>query len=319
MGAEETLKLLRQSSTYVSGEKISSSLKLSRTAVWKHIQSLRAMGYDIKAVRNRGYLLVDETAVLSPDKLQARLDEAGVPVTIDHTPSLPSTQTKAMRLAAEGAPAYTVVSADEQTGGRGRLGRPWSTPFGTALAISIIFRPEMDMREAPTATLTAAAAVAEALEEMNFRPQIKWPNDILLNGKKVCGILTEMQGEASRVSSLVMGIGINVNTEQFPEQLQEIATSLAIVRGAPVSREETAFHLLAELYERMIQFQLDGFQAVRPLWEKHALSYTKPVTVVQNRQRVTGIMKGIETDGTLLLEAEDGTVHSIVSGDIEGI
>lgn len=317
MGAEETLKLLRQSSTYVSGEKISSSLNLSRTAVWKHIQSLRAMGYDIKAVRNRGYLLVDETAVLSPDKLQARLNEACIPITIDHTASLPSTQTKAMRLAAEGAPAGTAVTADEQTGGRGRLGRPWSTPFGTALAISVIFRPEMDMREAPTATLTAAAAAAEALEELGFTPQIKWPNDILLNGKKVCGILTEMQGEEDRVSSLVMGIGINVNTREFPEALQDIATSLAIVRGSSVSREEAAFRLLSRLHERMEQFQHEGFQAVRPVWEKHALSHPKPVTVVQNRRKLKGMMKGIKADGTLLIETEDGEVHSIVSGDID--
>ncbi len=320
LAQSDLLRQLEQADSFVSGEQLSGRLGVSRTAVWKRIVALRAAGYGIEALPSRGYRLVRR-----PDRLAAEQIVAGLPpgglvgqrvVCLDETGS---TNVEAFRLAEGGAVEGTVVLADRQTAGKGRLGRRWASPGGVNLYLSLVLRPTVPPYEAPQLTFLSAVAVARAIEvETGLRPVIKWPNDLLLGRCKVAGLLNEMSAETDRVNFVILGIGVNVNMtrEQFPEDLRTPATSLALELGRQVGRNRFAATLLAALDGEYSRFRVDGFAPVRDDWSRYCNAFGRQVTVAVGRQTLQGPFAGIDHDGALLLRLPDGRLERILSGDV---
>ena len=242
--------------------------------------------------------------------------------------SIDSTNTAAARLAREDATEGTVVVADEQTGGKGRLGRNWVSPPGVNLYLSVILRPRKPTSAAPQLSLLAAVAVAEAIvQQTQLVPAIKWPNDVLVAGKKVCGILTEMQTNGSRLRSVIVGIGVNLNAPlaAFPEELQDRASSLFLMCGEPVDRAAFAVSLLTHLEKLYVLWLEKGFPVVGAAWEGYASELLgKSITVTAPEGRISGTVRGIDRDGALLLETVSpegqgrpaSRVQRILAGDV---
>lgn len=307
-------------SEYLSGQYLADLIGCSRTAVWKHIEELRKEGFELEAVRSKGYRIVAVPEKITPNEIALGLKTTTLGQNIHYEETVDSTQKIALRLSLEGAPEGTAVIAEEQTGGRGRLGRQFYSPKYTGVWMSIILRPKLPPQKAPQLTLITAVAVVQAIEEVtNLRPQIKWPNDILLNGKKVTGILTEMQAESDRIDSVIIGIGLNVNqeTEDFPEELRTIATSLFIESGKKVNRAELARQLLLKLENLYTLYLKEGFYPIKLLWESYAVSIGKMITARMLHGSLYGKAVGITEDGVLLMEDKEGKIHPIYSADIE--
>lgn len=235
--------------------------------------------------------------------------------------TIDSTNIYAARLAREGASAGTTVIADEQTGGKGRLGRSWVSPPGVNLYLSLLLRPAVSTAVVPQLSLLAAVAVAEAiLEVCRLTPAIKWPNDVLIDGKKVCGILAEMQTEGTALRSVVLGIGVNINAplSAFPPELHDKASSLLLAGGKAVDRTAFAAALLTHLEKLYVLWIEQGFPALRSAWEHHASGLLgKKISVAAPEGIVSGIVLGLDTDGALLLsEEQTGTQRRVLAGDV---
>ncbi|MFD1357961.1 biotin--[acetyl-CoA-carboxylase] ligase [Fictibacillus halophilus] len=305
---------------FVSGQQISENLNCSRTAIWKHISELRKSGYSIEAVQKRGYRLITSPDLVTAEEVSLYTGEGTFGKKVTYKNSVKSTQEIAHSLAREGAPEGGIVLADEQTGGRGRLGRAWQSPSGTGIWMSLILRPEIPLQKAPQLTLLIAVAASRAIEKVTgLEAAIKWPNDLLIKGKKVAGILTELQAEADSIHSVIVGIGMNVNQEKkhFTEEISEIATSLAIEGGKTYKRAEIVGAVLQEI-ENLYKSYLDkGFAVIKLLWEARAYSLGKRITARSVTGSLTGYAKGITDEGVLLLEDDNGEIHSIYSADIE--
>ncbi|WP_243290038.1 biotin--[acetyl-CoA-carboxylase] ligase [Bacillus sp. FJAT-47783] len=305
---------------YVSGQKISDVLGCSRTAVWKHIEELRKEGYELEAVRKKGYRIIKMPDKISANEIQLGLQTKRLGRVIHDYESVDSTQTIAQQLAGQGAKEGTIVVSDEQVGGRGRMARVWYSPKETGIWMSLILRPKISIQRTPQLTLLAAVAIVQAIEEVTgLSPSIKWPNDILLNGKKVVGILTELQAEADQVHSVIIGIGINVNQKKqhFPEQIQSIATSLAIEKGEHISRARIIQQLLMNFEKLYHQYLEHGFKPIKLLWESYSISLNKMITARTLSGTIIGRAIGINEEGVLLLETESGKVKQIYSADID--
>lgn len=236
-------------------------------------------------------------------------------------PTIDSTNVYAVRLARAGAPAGTVVIADEQTGGKGRLGRSWVSPPGVNLYLSLILRPPVTTAAAPQLNLLAAVAVADAILAVSgLTPSIKWPNDVLVDGKKVCGILAEMQTEAGVLRSVVLGIGINVNAplSAFPLELHDKASSLFLTGGRVIERTAFTAALLTHLEKFYVLWLEQGFLAVRPVWERHAAALMgRFITVAAPEGTIAGVVLGLDSDGALLLqEGSGGMSRRVLAGDV---
>ncbi|WP_139343136.1 biotin--[acetyl-CoA-carboxylase] ligase [Fictibacillus arsenicus] len=312
--------LAEKEGEFVSGQQISENLNCSRTAIWKHISELRKSGYSIEAVQKRGYRLLTSPDLVTAEEVSLYTGEGTFGKKVTYKTSVKSTQEIAHSLAREGAVEGSIVIADEQTGGRGRLGRAWQSPSGTGIWMSLILRPEIPLQKAPQLTLLIAVAASRAIEKVTgLEAAIKWPNDLLIKGKKVAGILTELQAEADSIHSVIVGIGMNVNQEKkhFSEEISEIATSLSIESGKTYKRAELAGAVLQEI-ENLYRSYLDnGFAVIKLLWEARAYSLGKRITARSVTGSITGYAKGITDEGVLLLEDDNGEIHSIYSADIE--
>ncbi|MDG5787567.1 biotin--[acetyl-CoA-carboxylase] ligase [Evansella sp. AB-P1] len=317
----KVLQLLRDhSNEYISGEKISQALSISRTMVWKYIDALRKEGYDIIAVSNKGYLLKGEVDSLSEHGIQARLDERSIFRNVVYQPVLESTQQLAQQLLQEKEKngQGTIVIANEQTGGRGRLGRDWHSPKNTGVWMSIILYPKLDIRQTPQLTLLTAVAVVRAIEKITeLDVHIKWPNDILINKKKVAGILTELQADPDRVKSVIIGIGLNVNQTSFPEEIKDIATSIAIEGNKGYKRIDLIEAILFEFQWLYEVYLSKGFSFIKPLWEARTTTLGKRITATTPRDVITGVADRMDDDGVLLLKDDEGVIHRIYSADIK--
>lgn len=305
---------------YLSGQYLADLIGCSRTAVWKHMEELRKEGFELEAVRSKGYRIVSVPEKVSPNEIALGLKTTTLGKHIHYEDTVESTQKIALRLSLEGAEEGTVVIAEEQTGGRGRLGRQFYSPKYTGIWMSIILRPTLPPQKAPQLTLVTAVAIVQAIEKITaLRPEIKWPNDILINGKKATGILTELQAESDRIDSVIIGIGLNVNQkkEDFPEELRSIATSLFIESGKKVNRAELTRQLLLELENLYFLYLKEGFLPIKHLWESYAVSIGKMITARMLNGILRGKALGITEDGVLLMEDEKGEVHQIYSADIE--
>ena len=232
---------------FVFGQALADMIGCSRTAVWKHIESLRQEGFELEVVRKKGYRITSKPDKVSENELLIGLETNRLGKRIVFKESVESTQKEAHQIAEE-AEEGTLVIAEEQTAGRGRMARPWQSPKYTGVWMSIILKPELPPFKAPQFTLITAVAVTEAIRDAaGVMPSIKWPNDLLLNGKKLTGILTEMQADSDHIRSIIIGIGVNVNQREFPEELAQIATSIAIEKGETVSRAKIVQAIMKNL------------------------------------------------------------------------
>lgn len=236
-------------------------------------------------------------------------------------PTLDSTNTYAARLARDGAPEGTVVIADMQTGGKGRLGRTWVSPPRVNLYLSVILRPAVSIATAPSINLLAGVAVAETIASVcGLTPAIKWPNDVLVNDKKVCGILAEMQAAGSTLHAVILGIGVNLNAplSAFPEELRGKASSLSVVSGRRIERSLFTAALLTSLEKFYVLWLQQGFSAVRAEWERYAADLLgKTITVAAAEGTVTGVVLGLDADGALLVRTDaEATPRRLLAGDV---
>lgn len=305
---------------FLSGQYLADLIGCSRTAVWKHIEELRKDGFELEAVRKKGYRIMGTPQQITADEIRLGLKTKVLGQHIHYEDSVDSTQKIAIKLAVNGVPEGTAVIAEEQLLGRGRMDRRWHSPKYTGIWMSLILRPTIPIYKTPQLTLITAVAIVQAIEEMtNLKPQIKWPNDILMNGKKVTGILTELQAEADKVSSIIIGIGINVNqkTEDYPPELQDIATSLLIEQGEPVNRAALIRAVFTKMEQLYFLYLEKGFTPIKLLWEGYAISIGKRIVARTLTGNIEGIAKGITEDGVLIIEDDTGEIHQIYSADIE--
>jgi len=315
------LRLLRATKdAFISGEQISHELNISRTAVWKQISRLRQAGYDIRAISSRGYRLVTSPDTLSPTLISAELSTTTIGSTLVVNDETISTNSDAMRLAEQGAAEGTTVCADSQQGGKGRLGRVWASPPRVNLYCSIILRPQIMPYQAPQLTFLSAVAVAQAIEiTTGISPEIKWPNDVLIKGRKIAGLLNEMSAETDGINFVILGIGINLNMtrEQFPPDLRTPATSLLLETGEPVVRSHVAAVMLNQLDHLYNQFLRLGFEPVRAEWQARCNANGRRVEVSDGGQeRISGLFAGIDDNGAMLVELDNGKIERIYSGDV---
>lgn len=318
---DEILQILRKSpNTFFSGEEISHRLKVSRTAIWKRIARLRAMGYAIEASTRLGYRLIQSPDLLIPLEVKPLLKTKWMGKTIHHFQTLDSTNSKAYELALNGAAEGEIVITESQTKGRGRLARQWYSPPHLNLYLSVILRPKIPPQQASLMTLMAAIATAEAIKQISgLSPLIKWPNDLLLRNRKVAGLLNEIHSETDRIHFVILGIGVNLNMEEkdFPKEIRTIATSLRMEMGGPVSRKTFLQTLLSELEVWYTTFLKQGSEIILNAWRERAQIKGRVVRVTSFGKTLTGKAIDIDTDGALILETGFGNPIRILAGDVE--
>jgi BirA family biotin operon repressor/biotin-[acetyl-CoA-carboxylase] ligase len=314
---DQLLSCLR-AGEFVSGEAIAEALGITRAAVAKRVSELRRRGFAITAAPRRGYRLDGEPDLLTSDVVVPKLTTAWLGRAWRHFAEIGSTndEAAAWARAEAAAPSGAVVVADAQTKGRGRLGRRWHSPPRESLYVSVVLRPPLPPHRVPPLTLAAGVAVAETLVAYDVTPALKWPNDVLLDGKKVAGILTEMSADLDHVHHVVVGIGVNLNTRAFPDEIAAIATSLALVHGEPISRADFVALLCARLENWFNQFVADGAAPIVAAWKQHARFFGQRVTVTAGRDRVEGIAEDLDDDGALRLRLADGRPFRVVAGEV---
>jgi BirA family transcriptional regulator, biotin operon repressor / biotin---[acetyl-CoA-carboxylase] ligase len=340
------LSALRANPDGVSGAQLAEQLGISRAAVWARIEELRRVGYEIQAGPHFGYRLIGSPDVLHADDLLARLNYNGW----GERPREPRTSTAQRlagtlappveriigrdirvfeqttstndvieKLARDGVKEGVVVFAESQTKGRGRLGRKWISPGRKGLWFSILLRPELRPQEATQLTVASATALRRAIQSVTrLQPEIKWPNDILLGGKKVAGILTELSAEVDRVKHIILGIGVDVNLDagELPVELRKTATSLKMETGGMVSRAELAVAILRELDFDYARICGGAFPAVADEWESGCVTIGKNVTVHIGDRKIRGRAESLDDDGALRLRTEHGHLERIIGGDV---
>jgi BirA family biotin operon repressor/biotin-[acetyl-CoA-carboxylase] ligase len=313
----EILKWLRKDGGYVSGQALCERFGVSRTAIWKAIRQLQEQGYQIEGVRNKGYHLIDSCDIMTKTEIISCI-KGTFGRNVEYYDTIDSTNIRAKRLAEEGADTGTLVVADCQNSGRGRRGRVWVSPAGKNIFMSLILRPDILPSQASMLTLVSALAILKGVKKATgLQTAIKWPNDIIAHGKKMCGILTEMSAELEGVHYVVVGIGINVNMESFPEEVSQIATSLLLETGVITRRS----HLIAsimqafeEYYEEFIsQGDLSGLISV---YNIHMVNALKEVRVLDPAGSYQGKALGINEKGELLVELPGGEVKHVISGEV---
>jgi BirA family biotin operon repressor/biotin-[acetyl-CoA-carboxylase] ligase len=303
---------------FVSGTELARLLGVSRAAVGKRVLSLRRRGWGIEAVPNRGYRLVAEADSLEPVGVTPLLGTEWLGRLYLPHDELTSTNAGASRMAEEGAPHGTVVLADTQSAGRGRMGRSWFSPPGVNLYFSVILRPEIESSDAPLLSLASAVGVADGVRGFVGRPPtVKWPNDLLYRGRKFCGILLEMSAQGGRVRHVVLGVGINVNITEFPAELQQTATSLQLERGTPLRRAALLASVLNSLEDWIDRLAADGPSPIVEAWLDLADWIGKSIVVNLPDGQVTGVALGIDRSGALQFKGEDGQEHRLLTGVLE--
>jgi len=322
-GPARVLEALRRAGGETcSGAALSERLGVSRAQVWKDVESLRALGYKIEASPGDGYRLVESPDRLYPEEILAGLETRWLARDIRYIETTDSTNRAAQELARAGAAHGTAVVAEVQTAGRGRLGRSFFSPPHLNLYTSIVLRPELTTAAAPTWILASALAVAEAIEQAVQDPdaiEIKWPNDVLLGGLKTSGILMELGAEATRVAFLVLGIGVNLNVqrEDFPQEFRHLATSLASHTGRRIDRVAFARLLYTALERSLDRCASAGFESLRPAFDARFRMVGRRLRVRDLAgAEVLGVALGIDADGALRVRRDDGAEIRVVAGDV---
>ena len=313
------LNLLKQAGDHwLSGDYLAVTLNVSRTASWKHRTALRDSGYDIESVPRNGYRLLHSPDLLSAEEVKNSLSTKILGSDIKYFTTTDSTNNQAKKLAMDGAVDGTIVISEEQNGGRGRLSRSFFCPKYKGIWFSVILRPDFLPQEAPKCTLLAAVAVTKAIYDVTgVKVGIKWPNDILYNGKKLVGILTEMSAEMERINYIVLGIGIDVNisVEETPEDIRDIMTSLSQITGKKVSRLELLNKLLYHLEQLYIMAQKQSFAPILDEWRKYSITLNQEIKVISGNDVTYGEAVDIDDDGALLVKI-NGQIKRVLAGDV---
>lgn len=302
---EEILRLLRSADGYISGQELCNRFGVSRTAVWKAINQLKEAGYEIEAQQNKGYRLMAAPDLMTEAEIKSLMHTEWVAKEVLYFDTIDSTNTKAQELAEKGYPSGTLVVADKQESGKGRRGRSWVSPSGTGIFMTLMIKPDINPNNASMLTLVAALAVAKAITSVTGEEAlIKWPNDIVVNSKKVCGILTEMNAQFDYINHIVVGIGINVHNKSFPEEISQMASSLMIEAGGK------RFHRAQIIAETMSYFEqyYDTFLKTQDLsalvreYDELLVNMNKAVRVLDPKEPFDGKAMGITPKGELIVD-----------------
>jgi BirA family biotin operon repressor/biotin-[acetyl-CoA-carboxylase] ligase len=312
---ERIIQFLKESDGYISGEEISQRLKMSRAAIWKYMQDLRAHGYEIAAVPHLGYQLVTCPDKLLGYEIQSGLNTKIIGKKIIVLDTVTSTMDEAFRLGMENCPEGTVVCAESQSKGRGRLGRVWASPKNKGLYFSFVLRPKLPLNQLAQLTLMSAVALAEAIENISeLKPLIKWPNDILSGSKKLAGILTELRAESDQVKFVVVGIGLNVNTSRH--QLTTEASSLKVASGHSFDRVQVFQAILRSLEKWYLKLLRHEFSQVMEEWKKRSATLKKRVRITDPNGIIEGEAINLDDDGALLIRKDNGIIVKKTAGDV---
>lgn len=314
----EILALLRESDKFISGQELCSRFGVSRTAVWKVINQLKKEGYRIEAVQNKGYHMVESPDLLSKYELESRMETSLLGKEVLYKESTDSTNADIRKKAEDGAGEGLLIVADMQSAGKGRRGRVWQSPKGTNLYFSMLLRPKFTPDKASMITLVAAYSVATVIREVTgLSASIKWPNDIVVNKKKVCGILTEMSIERDYIHHVVVGIGVNVNSDFFPDEISDMATSLKKESGVVISRAELLCRILSQFEKDYETFcKAENLQPFKDDYNKLLVNKGALVKVLDPKGEFSGIAGGIDDEGMLIVFKENGQIEKVYAGEV---
>ena len=306
---EEILNLLKQKNGYVSGQELANIFNVSRTAIWKAITALKKEGYDIISVSRLGYKLNDQNDILNERELDFYEN-------VYFEDVLDSTNNTAKRLALDGCPEYTIVSCNQQQGGKGRFGRSWVSPYGVNIYLSMVLFPNIEVYKTPQITLVVGLAAIKTIKEISgLKGYIKWPNDIIINGKKAVGILTEMQAEIGRILFVVTGIGINVNQAEFDEDIKEKATSLYLESHNKYKRSEIIKVLAENIKTYYKIFCENGFGALKEEYKALCINMGRDVKATLRGKEVKGNAVDISDNGELIIKDKNGALLPVSCGE----
>lgn len=314
----EILKLLKERRGYLSGQELCERFGVSRTAVWKVMNQLKEDGYEIEAVRNKGYVLRSTPDILSKEELESTIHTEWAGTHVAFFEQTDSTNTQIKRLAEAGAPHGTLAVAEIQEGGKGRRGRSWVSPPGVGIWMSLLLRPQIDSVSASMLTLVMALSVSRGIREATgIDAQIKWPNDLVLNRKKICGILTEMSTELMEIQYVVIGSGINVSQEDFPEEIKATATSLFMETGERYQRSSIIAQAMKAFEEYYRSFcATEDMSGLKEEYNKRLVNLGREVLVLAPAGEYSGISEGINEKGALIVRLADGSTTEVISGEV---
>lgn len=336
------LRMIRQSRGYVSGQSLCEALGVSRTAVWKYVNQLKEEGYEFDAVSNKGYRIVKYPDIITREEIESMLPDGLAVTNVVYYHETDSTNTRAKQEAEEGEKSGTLFITECQTGGRGRRGRSWESPAGSGIWMSLLLRPEIKPFDASMLTIVAAMGMKDAIEEIigdgvtagagdgnvagdgagdgagkgGIHCKIKWPNDIVLGDRKICGMLTEMSAETDWINYVVIGIGVNVNTTEFDDSIKDTASSILLQTGRSVKRSDIvvafAKHFSKYYDEFLKKCNLSG---LADDYNKALINVGRDVKIVERDGSFVAKAVGIDETGSLIVE-KDGNTQRIVAGEV---
>lgn len=313
------LKELRDNKhIFISGEDLSKKLGVSRTAVWKHINALKEDGYIIESISRKGYKLVEEADSIIPEDLKEKLKDYKLGDDIHYFESIGSTNNYAKKIALDGCKEGTIVITDQQTEGKGRLGRTWISKPKTSVLMSMVLRPNIHPTEASKITQIAAAAISVALNKMiDAEVKIKWPNDVIINKKKISGILTEMSAELDYINYVIVGMGINVNVEEFQEDIAHIASSIKNETGVELSRSDLVVNIIKEFENLYNDFVATGkLDKTINICKENSITVGARVRIQSRSESYEAEAIDLNSDGELIIKKDNGEIINIVSGEV---
>ena len=314
----EILRLLKENDAYISGQQLCERFHVSRTAVWKVIEQLKKEGYQIEAVRNKGYRLIDSPDVMSRAEIESLMNTTWAGKKVVYYDETDSTNNQAKAYGEKGEEHGTLFVADMQAAGKGRRGRVWVSPAGSSIYMTILLHPDVLPTKAPQLTLVMAMAVAEGIRKVTgLETKIKWPNDIIVHGRKVCGILTEMSTEIDYINYVVIGVGINVNQETFPEEIRDTATSLKIETGSSVRRSvliATIMECFEQFYE--VFMTTEDLSGLQERYNAMLVNLGREVRVLEPGNEYEAHALGINRTGELIVRTPDGQEKEIYAGEV---
>lgn len=308
--------ILDSKDEFISGEELSKKLGISRAAIWKHMKALKEEGYNIESVNRKGYRLIEDPEdLLTYQNISHKLETKIMGNNIVHFETIDSTNDYAKKVASQ-EPEGTVIISEEQTKGKGRIGRQWHSKSKEGIWMSIILKPNMIPQKAPFITLIAGASIAKVLNDLGVQANIKWPNDIIINNKKVAGILTELSAEIDRINYIILGIGINVKTMEFSQEISEIATSL-YKEGHKISRVDIIRKILKEfenLYLQYINKELK--EEALDICRQHSAIIGKDVYLIKGEEKELVKCLDMNQAGNLVVRTKDNIIKEIMSGEV---
>lgn len=312
------LKELNEAKDYISGQDLCDKLGVSRTAIWKHIKALKEEGYEIDSVTNKGYRLVSSPDIISQDAIAGNLETKWLGNHIVYKDSMDSTNMEIRRLAEEKASHGTLAICEEQTLGRGRRGRDWLGEPRQGIWMSFLLRPDIAVENSPMITIITALSVEEAIvKETGIQGAIKWPNDVVVHGKKVCGILTELSAQMDEITYVIAGVGINVAQKAFPKDLRDKATSLYLEGAKEVNRSSLAAKVL-EVFEAKYEkyLETEDLRAFVEEYNSLMVHTNQRIRVIRGDKEEEFISRGINERGELVVEDDAGSLDVVFSGEV---